>query len=128
MPREEDEPKPIGRTNSGSVILFDPASQTIRREKRKKLDRKYHIKIQIPTLALRYKAARKTSFKGKAPKLGSSFNIYHEADSSLLVATLKLDKLGWLANWQRLRGNCNEIYAVDWPDDKKSPFHAALAA
>ena len=43
MTQDESEPKRIGRTNSGNVILFDPSSQTIKTEKRKKLDRECNI-------------------------------------------------------------------------------------
>ena len=128
MPQEEVEPKRLGRTNSGTVILFDPSSQTIKTEKRKRLDRKCKADYSDMTSVLTPGIAHRTSFKGTAPKVGNNYNIYHEDNSSLLVASLKLDKLGLMARWQRLWGNCNEIYALDWQENQKSTFSMASAA
>ena len=38
---EDEEPKPVSRTNSGRVIVFDPVKQTLTTEKAKNLDSEY---------------------------------------------------------------------------------------
>ena len=72
----------------------------------------------------------KTILRRKAPKWGNRVDIYDEANKSLLIASLNLDKLGWQASWKRHWGKCNDIYVMELPDatDQTPSHHAAAAA
>ena len=69
----------------------------------------------------------KAKFQAKAPKFGNRANIYDKENSDLLIASLRLDKLGWNASWQRFRGKCNEIYTVNAEVGKSQPLATAVA-
>lgn len=84
------EPKSVERTNSGSVIVFDLATQTITTKKAKK------FKDALPK-------------PHPAPRFGNSVDIY---DESRLIATLNLGKLGWFTTTKRLFGRCNQILVI----------------
>ncbi|KAL2046845.1 hypothetical protein N7G274_000863 [Stereocaulon virgatum] len=84
--------KPTKRTNSGSVIVFDPNSQTVTIERAESLKDQEATKTQT------------------APKFGNRVDIY---DESRLVATLNLRKLGWVPNAKRLVGKCNQILVME---------------
>ncbi|KAK3173000.1 hypothetical protein OEA41_006328 [Lepraria neglecta] len=90
----ESDIKPIQRTNSGHVIVFDPATQTLTTEKAKRL-KDYDAKLQT------------------APKLGSRVDIFVD---SRLVATINLSKLSWATNTKRFFGKCNQILVMELPD------------
>ncbi|KAL9099784.1 MAG: hypothetical protein Q9163_004757 [Psora crenata] len=106
----DNEVKPIGRTNSGTVILFDLATQTITTQKKKRIPEKKIYKYEKP-----------------APRFGNRVKIFEGAGSSLLVASLNLDKLGWGASLKRLCGKCNDIYVMDIPDEDDSNYNAPAA-
>lgn len=94
---EDEEPKPISRTNSGRVIVFDPVKQTLTTEKAKNLD------------------IQKATTEEKAPKWGSRVSIYEKSGSKRMIATLNLDKLKWKENLQRHCGMITNIYVMELP-------------
>ena len=53
MPADMDEPQPIARTNSGSIIIFDPVKQTLCIRKKRKLDGKRSLPDDIKLYVLR---------------------------------------------------------------------------
>ncbi|CAD6566725.1 MAG: hypothetical protein ASARMPREDX12_008810 [Alectoria sarmentosa] len=97
--------KPLGRTNSGSAIVFDPVAQRITTAKVSRLENHKPIKT--------------------APKWFNHVDIYDEGDFKRLVATLNLGKLGWAANMKRLCGKCNDIYMMEMPDELNAPMATA---
>ncbi|CAF9933071.1 MAG: hypothetical protein ALECFALPRED_005470 [Alectoria fallacina] len=97
--------KPLGRTNSGSAIVFDPVAQRITTAKVSRLENHKPIKT--------------------APKWFNHVEIYDEGEFKRLVATLNLGKLGWAANMKRLCGKCNDIYMMEMPDELSAPMATA---
>lgn len=99
------EPKLLGRTNSGSAIVFDPIAQRMTTAKVSRLGNHKPIKT--------------------APKWFNHVDIYDEGEFKRLVATLNLGKLGWAANMKRLCGKCNDIYMMELPDEPITPMATA---
>ncbi|CAF9912279.1 hypothetical protein IMSHALPRED_000272 [Imshaugia aleurites] len=91
------EPKPQGRTNSGSAIVYDPVAQRITTAKVSRLENRKPIKT--------------------APKWWNHVDLYSDGEISRLIATLNLGVLGWTANMKRLCGKCNDIYMMELPDE-----------
>ena len=66
---EDEEPKPISRTNSGRVIVFDPVKQTLTTEKAKNLDSgsfSMYAKIVITVVQYKKPPPRKRHPNGAA--------------------------------------------------------------
>lgn len=110
---EDEEPKPISRTNSGRVIVFDPVKQTLTTEKAKNLDSEF-----FPMCAKDHNnrcVVQKATTEEKAPKWGSRVSIYEKSGSKRMIATLNLDKLKWKENLQRHCGMITNIYVMELP-------------
>lgn len=114
----DEEIKPIGRTNSGSVILFDPSSKTISTSKLKGLHGEFRrlCGVRSPNSSVDGRRVK----LGRAPNFGNRVKIYAPDNSSMLVASLKLDKLGWQDSWKRVFGRCNDIYTADLTEERNS--------
>lgn len=108
--------KPIKRTNSGHVIVFDPATQTLTTEKAKRL-KGISFNITILYHLHTNSCIDQNAKLQTAPKLGSRVDIFID---SRLVATINLSKLGWATNTKRLFGKCNQILVMDLPDGTTS--------
>ncbi|KAI4120769.1 MAG: hypothetical protein LQ338_006778 [Usnochroma carphineum] len=105
------QPQPLARTNSGSIIVYDPAKQTLSLRKRNELDMQKAIKT-VP-----------------APRMSNRLNIYlnrNDSDIDRLAATLSLDVLGWAANFKRVCGKVSEVCVMELPEER--PGTAAPAA
>ena len=113
--------KPIHRTNSGKVIVYDPATQELKRQRLEDLDGERftndggsdHNRVLI------FRAGQKIKYqyRCRAPNMGSRTRIYEDQNSqSFLLASVKLSNLGWQASWQRLRGRCNDVYTIETHD------------
>ncbi|MCJ1456641.1 hypothetical protein MMC28_007003 [Mycoblastus sanguinarius] len=98
MSEDYPEIKPVRRTNSGRVIVFDPVKQTLTTEKANSLD------------------INKATNYETVPKWGSRVSIYEETGSKRMIATLNLGKLDWITNMKRLFGLIREIYVMELPD------------
>ncbi|KAK0513733.1 hypothetical protein JMJ35_003455 [Cladonia borealis] len=90
MATPEPQPKPIERVNSGDVIVYDLAIQTITTQKAEK-----------------YKDQEAKLFN--APRFSNHVDLW---DDSRLIARLDLDKLGWGTTTKRWFGKCKQIQMV----------------
>lgn len=113
---EDCEPDGVRRTNSGKVIIYDPATQELKRQRIEDLDSKCsrHRQTQAwGTQMLIAGVGKRITYRGRAPNMGSRTAIYADQNSSLLVASVKLSNLGWQASWQRFCGRCNDVYTIN---------------
>lgn len=95
------EPRPISRTGSGSIIVYDPAKQTLSVWKRKRLD----MRKAIETI--------------QAPKWRSRLDVYlkhSDSETERLAATLSLDTLGWTTNVKRALGQISHVCVMESPE------------
>lgn len=115
MSSEDVEPKPLQRTDSGNIIVYNPETQELKK-----------IKIDDPTGEvisttkrhagmLTGSSAGKLTYRCRAPNVGSRTRIYADEkdNSSLLLASIKLSNLGWQTTLQRLCGKCNDVYTTN---------------
>lgn len=116
------EPKPLGRTNSGTAIVFDPIAQRITTAKVSMLESAdtHYTQLGYTTLILLDHKPVQT-----APKWFNHVDIYDEGALKRHIATLNLGKLGWTASMKRLCGRCNDIYMMELPDEPAAPMAAA---
>ena len=124
------EPQPIARTNSGSIIVFDPVRQKLSIRKQGKLDGKHVAMNQIMDALLTVGLARKATSRISAPKWSNRLDIYldrEDTDTKSLAATLNLDKLGWTTSLKRFCGSIREVWVMELPDGDASPTIAAAA-
>lgn len=113
MSEENFEPKALGRTDSGIVIVFDPVQQTLKTAKLKGLDGKRPSFSSFLGSVLKASAVKQATIK-PVPKWGSRVSIYEESpDSKRMIATLNLDKLDWLANMKRHIGLISKVYVME---------------
>ena len=120
MSEEDEEPKPIARTNSGRVIVFDPVKRTLTTEKAKNLDSK-QVSLRVCGYYHNLCAVEKVTSSEKAPKWGSRVSIYEKSGSKRMIATLNLDKLKWTENVQRHCGMITNIYIMELPTTERNP-------
>ena len=113
----DSDPKPIQRTNSGQVIVFDPATQTLTTEKAKRLKGTSCTLQEICCAHIHSDIDHDAKLR-TAPKFGSRVDIFVD---SRLVATINLSKLGLVTNAKRFFGKCNQILVMDLPDGMIPP-------
>lgn len=89
----------------------------------------YPSSVTVGTKKLTFNSGSTKIDKIPLPKFGSRMNIYVDEDGlkdkKSLVATVNLDRLGFLVNLKRHFGSISHLYVMELPDQRQTRVAAA---